>query len=87
LDVLNELAVVAADEQALPVWEKCEVSRFALFDAEAVKVADSMGLMLALLTADELTRNKSLREDEAFAISQMIATPKAVIYPTPEEEL
>lgn len=79
LAVLEELAMLAAEDRTELLWTKCEMSRFALFDAETVKAADAVGILLALLTADHLTRAKSLGEDEAFAISQIIATPRAVI--------
>ncbi len=75
LEVLSELAMVAAEARGPLLWEKCELSRFPSLSAEKVERADPTATLLVTLFLDHLTRRGSLSEGETSVIVRLLEVP------------
>ncbi len=73
--VFQEVAVAAPEAKAGILFERCNLGRFGLFDAEAAASADPSALLLATMAADHLQSNSSMSEDEGYAITKLTVPP------------
>lgn len=73
--VFQEVAVAAPEAKAGILFERCNLGRFGLFDAEAAASADPSALLLATMSAEHLQSNDSLSEDEGYAITKLTVPP------------
>lgn len=73
--VFQEVAVSDAGDKSRILYERCDLGRFGIFDAKTVSFADPAALLIAVMAADQLSRDGSLSEPEGYAIGKLGARP------------
>ncbi len=69
--VFQEVAVADAGDKSRILFERCDLGRFGIFDAKAASFADPAALLMAVMAADQLSRDGSLSTSEGFAIGKL----------------
>ncbi len=75
--VFQEVAVADAADKSRILFERCDLGRFGIFDAKTVNSADPAALLIAVMAADQLSRDGSLSEPEGYAIGKLGVRPDA----------
>ncbi|HFE46705.1 MAG TPA: hypothetical protein ENJ18_14615 [Nannocystis exedens] len=73
--VFQEVATADPGDKSRILFERCDLGRFGIFDAKAANSADPAALLMAVIAAEELSRDGSLSESEGFAIGKLGTRP------------